>query len=102
LSFELIEYEEFSKSSNKLLGVDEKDLILDCIGRNPKVGELIENTGGIRKLSWPPECKHKSDVKGTIYYYYKDRSLPVFLISVYKPGAKQALGRTIEVLLRAG
>lgn len=99
LSSQIIEYKEFSRTSAKLLGKEEGDLILEYIGMNPKVGALVDNTGGIRHLSWPLDSKHRSDNKGTIYYYYKDRSLPIFLISVFKPGAKNTLGRTIEILL---
>lgn len=58
--------------------------------RIEKFDELIDNTGGVRKFTWPLGVKNKNDAKGTVYYY-KDRSLPIFLIIFFKPGAKHTL-----------
>ena len=96
---EIVSFKEFEKSCEKLLGEDQQVVIENLVGSNPKVGALYEGTGGIRKLPWPQSTDHKNDIKGTVYYFYKDRSLPLYLISVFKPGAKQTLAKTIEIMV---
>ncbi len=99
MSFTTVEYKEFRKSCEKHLGAEQNQLIANYLSENPKLGELVNETGGIRKLQWPTNTKHKDEVKGVIYYYYKDRSNPVYLISVFRPGVKQALSKVIELIV---
>ncbi|OZG75459.1 hypothetical protein BTA51_03545 [Hahella sp. CCB-MM4] len=101
LPISVVEYREFGRSSDTLLGEQEKEAVVDFITQDPRIGELIQNTGGMRKLAWPLSVKHKKEIKGTIYYFYKDRSMPIFMINVFKPTAKNTLARTIEILLQA-
>ena len=95
----IVEYDGFKKSSDKLLGIGESVVIADFLSENPKLGDLVEETGGIRKLKWPLHVKHKDEVKGIAYYYYKDKGTPVYLIAVFKPGVKQALSKVIELMV---
>ncbi|NNE65245.1 MAG: addiction module toxin RelE [Pyrinomonadaceae bacterium] len=99
MNFTTIEYKEFTKSSDRLLGRGENDRVVDALSGNPRLGDLIGGTGGIRKLKWPINCKTKNKVQGIVHFYFKDKSHPVHLIAVFKPGAKQTLAKAIEIIV---
>ena len=65
----------------------EKDDLIDTIVRNPKAGEVIPKTGGVRKLRVAREGQGKSGSFRLIYYYY-DKKKPVFLFTVYGKNEK--------------
>ncbi len=94
-----IENKEFTSRCLKVLGDREGAAITDYLSENPKAGEAIKATGGIRKISWPIGAKNKSETKAVVYYYYKDRTTPVYLIAVFRPGVKQALAKVIEMVV---
>jgi hypothetical protein len=56
----IAELPEFLKKSNKLLSDDEKNELIEFLALNPKAGDLIQETGGIRKLRWSIKNKGKS------------------------------------------
>jgi len=97
---EVVIYKEFSQSSDRLLGSEAKELMVDVLASEPWLGDEIKQTGGIRQLIWPIDAT-KSAAKGVVFYYYKGRSLPLHLIHVLKPGTKQALAKTIEIIIKS-
>ena len=54
---------------------------------HPAAGELIQETGGIRKLRWAAKGKGKSGGVRIIYYHYND-TVPLFLLTVFGKGEK--------------
>jgi hypothetical protein len=57
-----------------------KPLISDCA--NPKAGEIIPESGGVRKVRWALRGTGKRGGARVIYYCHNER-LPVFLLSAY-------------------
>ena len=47
----------------------------------------MTGTGGIRKLRWSAQGKGKSGGVRVIYYYY-NKSIPLFLLTVFGKGEK--------------
>ena len=68
----------------------EKDYLIETIARNPKAGEVIPKTGGVRKLRVPREGRGKSGSFRSIHYYY-DTKNPVFLFTVFGKNEKANL-----------
>ncbi|MDQ0441174.1 type II toxin-antitoxin system RelE/ParE family toxin [Methylobacterium persicinum] len=45
-------------------------------------GDLVQGTGGIRKLRWGLEARGKSGGARVIYYYH-DAGMPLFALTAY-------------------
>jgi len=101
----VIETAQFIKKVKQIMTQAEKDDLIDTIARNPKAGEVIPKTGGVRKLRVAREGHGKSGSFRLIYYYY-DKKNPVFLFTVYgknekaniTDAEKQAYYRGIQIL----
>ena len=55
----------------------------DFIARNPRAGDVIRGTGGLRKIRWQSQGSGKSGGARIIYYFHSD-DIPLFLITVYR------------------
>jgi len=55
------ETELFQRKINKLLSKEEKDELIAYLSEHPSAGDLIQGTGGIRKLRW---AKAKAEASG--------------------------------------
>ena len=86
----VIETTQFIKKSKQIMAQAEKDDLIETIARNPKAGEIIPKTGGVRKLRIAKEGQGKSGSFRAIYYYY-DHKNPVFLFSVFGKNEKANL-----------
>ena len=62
------------------------------VGADPEAGEIIPETGGVRKLRWALKGKGKRGGARVINYYHNDR-LPVFLLSAYPKNRKANLSK---------
>jgi len=79
---EVVETPEFLRAADKLIPLAERDDLIRFLARNPKAGDVIPATGGIRKLRWAVQGKGKRGGVRIIYYYRNER-LPLFLIAAY-------------------
>jgi len=86
----VIETAQFSKKSKQIMTQAEKDDVIDTITRNPKAGEIIPKTGGVRKLRIAREGQGKSGSFRSIHYYHDSKN-PVFLFTVYGKNEKANL-----------
>lgn len=62
----IVEVPEYIRQAEKLLTVEERQDILNYLAAHPKFGDLIEGTGGIRKLRWGRGGRGKSGGKGNL------------------------------------
>lgn len=88
----IVELPEFIKRSDKLLSASEKDELISHLAKHAKSGDLMTGTGGIRKLRWSAQGKGKSGGVRVIYYYY-NKSIPLFLLTVFGKGEKANLSK---------
>lgn len=68
--------------AEKLLTAPERQEIIDFLAARPKAGDLIEGTGGIRKLRWAYGGRGKSAGVRVIYYFHSD-AMPLYLITLF-------------------
>lgn len=61
------------------------------LAANPKAGDLIQGTGGIRKLRWGRSGGGKSGGVRIIHYFHSD-ALPLYLLTMFGKGEKADLG----------
>jgi hypothetical protein len=78
----LAELPEFIRRAAKLLAADDRRALLDHLARQPKAGDLIEGTGGVRKLRWARDGRGKSAGVRVVYYFHSDR-MPLYLLTVF-------------------
>ena len=79
-----------TKTYDKLaafLKPDEAAELETFIAANPKAGDVIPGTGGIRKLRWAASGKGKRGGARIISYYYS-LAMPLFLLTAYTKGTK--------------
>jgi len=55
---------------------------VDYIAANPDVGDVIPDSGGIRKVRWKrPGTGKRGGVR--VIYFYRDSTMPLYLLLIY-------------------
>jgi hypothetical protein len=88
----VVETGEFLKHAKSLMPDGERAELVAFIGANPETGEIIPESGGVRKIRWALEGMGKRGGARVIYYYHSER-LPVFLLSAYAKNRKPNLSK---------
>ena len=86
----IIELREFLKQSDKLLSKSERQSIINYLAVHPSAGDIMQGTGGIRKLRWSAQGKGKSGGVRIVYYHHNE-SIPLFLLTLFGKGEKTNL-----------
>lgn len=88
----VVETPEFLAATRKLLSEDERAALLDHLARNPDAGDLIQGTGGLRKLRWAVEGRGKRGGARVIYFFH-DVDIPLFALTAYAKNENANLSR---------
>ena len=88
----VVETEEFLKHAKPLMSNSDRAELVAFVGANPEAGEIIPESGGLRKIRWALEGRGKRGGARVIYYYHNER-LPVFLLSAYAKNRKANLSK---------
>jgi hypothetical protein len=86
------EVPEYLRRAAKLLLQSERDELVEYVAANPKAGDLIQGTGGVRKLRWARSGRGKSGGVRVIYYFHSE-VLPLYLLTVFGKGEKADLSQ---------
>ena len=89
----IVELPEFQKKSDKLLSNSERLSIINYLASHPSAGDIMQGTGGIRKLRWSAQGKGKSGGVRVVYYHHNE-SMPLFLLTLFGKGEKANLTKT--------
>ena len=76
------ELPEYIRRSEKLMSVPERLEIVNYLAAHPKAGELMEGTGGVRKLRWGRGAQGKSGGVRVIYYVHSEL-MPLYLLTLF-------------------
>ncbi|MCY0967447.1 type II toxin-antitoxin system RelE/ParE family toxin [Parathalassolituus penaei] len=88
----IVELPEFQRRSLDLLKEEEKTSIINYLAAHPMAGDLMQGTGGIRKLRWSALGKGKSGGVRVIYYFHNG-AMPLFLLTLFGKGEKANLSK---------
>ena len=88
----MVETPEFVARAGRVLTDPEKAELIDFVAANPSTGELMQGTGGARKLRWGAKGKGKRG-GARVTSYYGGPDLPVFLLTVFAKGERANLTR---------
>ena len=72
----------FLRKAEGLLTEDERGKLVTFLAVTPVAGDLIPETGGVRKLRWAAKGKGKRSGVRVIYYFHSE-AFPLFLLNVY-------------------
>ena len=95
----VVETSEFLSAARRVLTETERRDLLDFLAANPTAGDLMQGTGGARKLRWGAKSKGKRGGARAITYYAGPR-LPVFLLTVFGKGERANLTKAEQNELR--
>ena len=104
----VVELPIFQRQARDVWDDAEREVFIDYIARNPEAGDVIPETGGVRKVRWTRQGSGKRG--GTrIVYFYHDMQVPLFLILVYAKAQREDMTpdqkkqvRTLAAVLKQG
>ncbi|TWX63607.1 type II toxin-antitoxin system RelE/ParE family toxin [Colwellia sp. C1TZA3] len=94
----IVELPEYKKQVQKHLSKSDSELLINYLAEHPKAGDLMQGTGGIRKLRWAKSGVGKSGGVRVIYYFHSE-SMPLFLLSLFGKNEKANLSHSERNLL---
>jgi mRNA-degrading endonuclease RelE of RelBE toxin-antitoxin system len=95
----IVETPEFLNEARRALNDAERKELVDFLAANPSSGDLMQGTGGARKLRWGAGSKgRRGGVR--IISYYGGPHIPVFLLTVFAKGDRANLSKAERNELR--
>jgi hypothetical protein len=89
----------FSRQALEVWNDAEREAFIDFIARNPGEGDLIPETGGVRKIRWVRPGSGKRGGARVIYFYHSgDR--PLYLLMVYAKARQENLTAEEKKIVR--
>ena len=77
----------YIRLAEKLLSVEERQVLINYLAAHPKSGDVMEGTDGVRKLRWRRGGQGKSGGVRVIYYFHDDL-MPLYLLTLFAKGDK--------------
>ncbi len=78
----------FLRQAESLWGEDDRAAFVDFIAANPEAGDVIPDTGGIRKIRWSrPGTGKRGGVR--VIYFYHDTTMPLYLLLIYAKAQRE-------------
>ena len=84
----VVELPLFQRLARDVWDDADRDAFVDFIARNPESGDVIPDTGGVRKMRWRRQGTGKRGGARVIYFYH-DRRMPIFLLLVYAKAQRE-------------
>jgi hypothetical protein len=78
----------FLRQAAKLWTDDDRAAFVDYVAANPDAGDVIPDTGGLRKIRWSrPGIGKRGGVR--VIYFYHDDSMPLYLLLIYAKNERE-------------
>ena len=84
----VVETPQFVRQADDIWSDAEREEFVDYIARNPEQGDLIPETGGVRKVRWRRQGTGKRGGVRVIYFYYNPAA-PLYLLMVYAKAVRE-------------
>jgi hypothetical protein len=77
----------YSKEADEVFDPEEHERLKEYLALHPESGDIIEGTGGVRKLHWPLKVRTKGK-EFRIIYYFRDLNMPLYMLAIYASGER--------------
>ena len=96
----VVELPLFQRLARAVWDEDEREAFVDFIARNPESGDVIPETGGIRKVLWRrPGIGKRGGVR--VVYLYHHAHMPLFLLLIYAKAQREDMTADEKKQVRA-
>jgi hypothetical protein len=86
----IVETPVFIRQAASCMSDAERMAAIDMVASDPECGDLIQGTGGIRKVRFAIGAKGKSGGV-RIMYFFKGPQIPIFMLTVFAKSSKANL-----------
>lgn len=93
-----VETPSYLKAAQSIFTEAERARIVDMLSSNPVCGDVIQGTGGFRKVRVGRQGSGKRG-GARVVYILRDEEFPIFLIAAYPKNAKENLSKAERNLL---
>lgn len=83
---------EYIRRAEKLLSAVDRMELVEYLAANPKTGDLVQGTGGVRKLRRARGGRGKSGGVRVIYYFHSE-VMPLYLLTVFGKNERSDLSQ---------
>ena len=83
----ICEVAAFASEARQVFTEDERERLIVFLASCPDAGDVMIETGGLRKLRWPARGQGKRG-GARVIYYFRDTDMPLYLLAVYTKGEK--------------
>jgi hypothetical protein len=83
----VIELAGYRRRADDLLSQAEQDAVIDLVAYEPTCGDLIPDSGGLRKVRIGRSGSGKRGGARVVYYFH-DVDIPIFLLALYAKNEK--------------
>jgi hypothetical protein len=83
---------EYLRCAERLLSAVERADVVAYLAAHPRAGDLMQGTGGVRKLRWGRGGRGKSGGVRVIYYFHSE-AMPLYLLTVFGKNEKANLSK---------
>ncbi len=84
----VVELSLFLQQAESIWDEGERQEFVDFIARDPEAGDVIPETGGIRKVRWRRQGKGKRG-GARVIYFCRNARMPLFLILIYAKAQRE-------------
>jgi hypothetical protein len=88
----IVETRTFIQEAKSRLREAERIAIINLIAADPTCGDLMQGTGGVRKVRFAIGGRGKSGGVPVVYYYHNE-TMPIFLLAVFAKNEKANLSK---------
>ncbi len=89
----VVETPEFIAATRRIMDDEERAMLIDYLACNPRAGDLIQGTGGVRKLRWGMPGRGKRGGARVIYFYHSPQ-MPLFALTAFAKTRRTDLSQT--------
>lgn len=86
----IIETRIFTRCINELMSDDEYRTLQETLVKRPGMGDVVQGTGGLRKVRWKQEGHGKSGGVRVIYYWMTEDE-QLYMLYVYQKSKQEDL-----------
>ena len=83
----VIETPSFLRDAKRLMDDEERQEIVTFLAENPNAGDLLQGTGGIRKVRFARDGRGKSGGYRVIYFFHS-QDTPLFALNIFAKNEK--------------